>query len=246
MPLTWRATMIGPDEECDGAPVLRTEFDLDRGHGAVVDAVWHATARGVFTASVNGVPVSNEVLSPGWSSYEWRLRYRSYDIADLLRTTSGSAVVLGLELGNGWFRGRLGWRGLRALYGPELGALAQLEISYADGHRQVIVTDGSWHAGPSPVLANDLYDGRDDRRAARGQRLAAPGVRRRRVGSGYTPRSSTPRRSVPTSARWFVASRSSGPVRVWTSPAGATLVDFGQNLVGWVRIAVRGEAGTRP
>ena len=97
MPVIWRATMIGPDEDFAGAPLLRTEFNLDSGHGAVVDAVWHATARGVFTASVNGVGVSDDVLSPGWSSYEWRLRYRTHDVADLLPETPGGAVVLGLE-----------------------------------------------------------------------------------------------------------------------------------------------------
>jgi hypothetical protein len=66
----------------------------------------HATARGVFTATINGVPVSDDVLSPGWSSYEWRLRYRSYDVTNLLRSAPETDIVLGIALGNGWFRGR--------------------------------------------------------------------------------------------------------------------------------------------
>src|SRR3954470_3209515 len=158
MPPTWHATMIGPDEDFHGAPLLRTEFSVDTGHGAVTAAQLHATARGVFTAFVGGAAVSDEVLSPGWSSYEWRLRYRTYEVGGLLPPAGGTAV-LGMALGNGWYRGRLGWGGRRALYGPELGALAQLEITFADGHRQVVATDGSWRAGPSAVLANDLYDG---------------------------------------------------------------------------------------
>jgi alpha-L-rhamnosidase len=112
MSRTWSASMIGPDEDFAGAPVLRKEFQPDAGHGEVVGAVLHATARGVFTASINGTPVSDDVLSPGWSSYEWRLRYRSYDVTDLLRAASGNTITL--SLGNGWFRGRWGWNGRRA------------------------------------------------------------------------------------------------------------------------------------
>jgi alpha-L-rhamnosidase len=235
--------MIGPDEDFAGAPLLRTEFEFDAGHGEVADAVWHATARGVFTASVNGTPVSDEVLSPGWSSYEWRLRYRSYDVADLLRKAAGSAVVLGLELGNGWFRGRLGWRGSRALYGPELGALAQLEIEYADGHRQTIVTGGAWRAGPSPVLANDLYDGEtiDARRADHAWQR--PGFAGDGWGGVHVQEFDTAT-LTPYLSPIVRRQQELKPVQVWTSPSGARLVDFGQNLVGWVRVCVRGDAGT--
>src|SRR5918998_6844075 len=120
----WSSILICPDQEFDGAPLLRREFRLDPDHGSVRSATLHATAHGVFEAYLNGNPVSDEVLSPGWSSYEWRLRYRSYDVSSLLQPTT----VLGLALGNGWFRGRLGSGGARAHYGDELGAFAQLEI----------------------------------------------------------------------------------------------------------------------
>jgi alpha-L-rhamnosidase len=154
MSLTWSALPIAPDEDFDGAP-LRTEFGLEEGHGLVARATLHATAQGVFEAHLNGEPVSDDVLSPGWSSYEWRLRYRSYDVTSLLQPSS----VLGIALGNGWFRGRLGWSGSRAIYGKELAALAQLEIEFSDGYVQTVVTDESWAAGPSAVIVNDLYDG---------------------------------------------------------------------------------------
>src|SRR5689334_17805846 len=128
----WTATMISPDEDFAGAPLLRGEVRLDAGHGPVSKATLYATARGVFTASINGAPVADDVLSPGWSSYEWRLRYREYDVTDLVRAGQDDAVVLGLALGNGWFRGRLGWGGGRAYYGSELAGLAQLEIVFED------------------------------------------------------------------------------------------------------------------
>jgi alpha-L-rhamnosidase len=235
----WSAALIVPDQDFDGAPLLRREFQLDTGHGDVSAATLHATAHGVFEAWLNGSPVSDDLLSPGWTSYEWRLRYRSYDVTDLLQPTS----VLGFALGNGWFRGRLGWAGGRAYYGSELGASAQLEITFTDGHVQRVATDGDWTAGPSAVLANDLYDGQriDARRYS--DAWLQPGFQDP-AWTGVHPgeldvATLTPYIGPPVRRQAELA-----PVQIWTSPAGKTLVDFGQNLVGWVRVRVSGPAGT--
>ena len=243
--MIWTATMISPDEDFAGAPLLRSEAPLDPGHGDVAEATLHATARGVFTAWINGSPVADDVLSPGWSSYEWRLRYRDYDVTDLVRRSAAEqSLVLGLRLGNGWFRGRLGWGGGRAYYGSELGALAQLEIVFADGHRQVVGTDESWQAGPSDVIENDLYDGETIDARLRDDAWQRPGF----DGSGWAgvhvredfdPAVLTPYTSPPV-----VRHEEIRPVRIWSSPSGKTLVDFGQNLVGWLRFAVHGERGS--
>ena len=148
MSLIWTARAIAPDSDFAGAPLLRRELVLDGGHGDVQQATWHLTAHGVVEAFVNGRAVSEEVLTPGWTSYEWRLRYRSHDVTAALAAPAGTPVVLGLALGNGWFRGRLGWHGNRAFYGSELAALAQLEVTFADGHTQTVITDEAWSAGP--------------------------------------------------------------------------------------------------
>ncbi len=239
----WCAQMICPDEDFGGAPVLRTEFRLDPGHGAVLTATLHVTARGVVTARINGQVVGDDVLTPGWSSYQWRLRYRTHDVTELLRVALGGAVVLGLELGNGWFRGRLGWDGHRALYGDELGGFAQLEIGFADGHRQIVGTDETWSAGPSAVLENDLYDGQtiDARRYE--DRWQRPGF----AGEGWVPvhvRDFDTSVLTPYVGPPVRRQEELRPVRIWTSPSGRMLVDFGQNVVGWVRCRIRGEPGT--
>src|SRR4051794_32958958 len=119
MSVTWLVPMISADEELGGAPLLRGEVVLDQGHGEVVRARLCASAFGVFEAFVAGHAVSDDVLSPGWSSYEWRLRYREYDVIRLV-ATSGASVAMGIALGNGWYRGRLGFHGNRAVYGEEL------------------------------------------------------------------------------------------------------------------------------
>ena len=179
------------------------------------------------------------MLSPGWSSYEWRLRYRSYDVTSLLQPSS----VLGVALGNGWFRGRLGWSGGRALYGKELAALAQLEIEFSDGTVQTVVTDTSWRAGPSAVLSNDLYDGQTIDARRQSDAWLEPGFSDEAWTGVHQAEldfsTLTPYIGPPTSRQEELP-----PIKIWTSPAGKTLVDFGQNLVGWVRVHVQGPAGT--
>jgi len=235
----WHAAMITPEDDFDGAPLLRKEFTLEEGHGAVVKATLRATALGVYEAFINGVPVGLDVLSPGWSSYEWRLRYRSYDVTALIEPTS----VIGVELGNGWYRGRLAWHGLSNLYGSELGFLGQLDIEYADGHVQTIVSDPTWQAGPSTTTSNDLYDGQtiDARRLQLG--WAEPGFVPGSDWTGVRELAFDGGRLAEPVGPPVVRAGVVPPVKVFTSPSGKTLVDFGQNLVGWLRFTVRGEAG---
>ena len=239
MSVTWSALPIAPDEDFDGAPLLRTEFVLEEGHGPVARATLHATAQGVFEAYLNGNPVSDDVLSPGWSSYEWRLRYRSYDVTSLLQPSS----VLGVALGNGWFRGRLGWSGGSAYYGNELAALAQLEIEFADGYVQTIVTDNTWKAGPSAIVSNDLYDGQTIDARRHSNAWLAPNFSDE-AWTGVHPAELDFSTLAPYSSPPVRRQEELPPIKIWTSPAGKTLIDFGQNLVGWVRARVQGPAGT--
>jgi alpha-L-rhamnosidase len=237
--MNWQASMIAANNDFDGAPLLRREFVLATGHGSVRKAALTLSALGVVEAWLNGQRVSEDLLAPGWSSYEWRLRYASYDVTELIDHTS----VLGLALGNGWFRGRLGWSGRSAFYGTELGAFAQLEVEFDDGTTQVVSTDPSWTAGPSAVLSNDLYDGQTIDARRRDDSWLAAGF----VGEGWVGVHTL---NIDTSilepyigpgvTRWNEL-----PVQeIITSPSGKTLIDFGQNLVGWVRVSVQGAPGT--
>jgi alpha-L-rhamnosidase len=227
------------DPSHPGAPLLRTEFALDDDHGAVVSADLAVSSLGIFEAYLNGRAAGDDVLSPGWSSYEWRLRYRTYDVQDLLRPVT----VLGVSLGNGWSRGRLGWNGRRAFYGDRLAVIAQLQMTFEDGHRQLVVTDETWLAGPSATLSNDLYDGQaiDARRAD--DRWMHPGAALRDWGGVEAVEFDTAR-LTPYIGPPVVRHEAVAPKAIWSSPSGRTLVDFGQNLVGWLRFSVRGEAGS--
>ncbi|MDT0169023.1 family 78 glycoside hydrolase catalytic domain [Pseudarthrobacter sp. BRE9] len=235
----WLAAMIAPAQDFDGAPLLRKEFTLDEGHGGVLKATLRATAFGVYEAFINGAPVGDDVLSPGWSSYEWRLRYRSYDVTSLV----GPSTVVGVELGNGWYRGRLAWHGMSNLYGSELGFFGQLDIEFEDGYVQSVASDTSWQAGPSGTTFNDLYDGQTIDARRRQQGWAEPGFA---PGADWTGVRELPfdadRLAEPVGPP-VVRAGVVRPVEIFTSPAGKTLVDFGQNLVGWLRFTVQGAAG---
>ena len=227
----WQASFISPTSlgrTGMPAPVLAGRLDLP---APVEHARLYVTAHGIYVPTLNGGRVGDQVLAPGWTSYHHRLRYQTYDVTDQLRTGVNTLEFL---LGNGWFRGRLGF-GFGRPYGDRLALLAQLEVTLTDGRRLVLATDTSWTARDSEVLANDLYDGqRTDlrRRAPLGQQPSAPVE----VVPGSLDRLVAPD-GPPMRVTEVVPAR-----RVWRSPSGRTLVDFGQNLVGWVRLAVRGLA----
>ena len=235
---TWHARMIAADTDFDGAPLLRGEFRLDDSHGDVESATLFLSALGVVEAWVNGRRASEDLLTPGWSSYEWRVRYSELDVTEMVATTT----VIGLALGNGWYRGRLAWSGGSKYYGHELGAFAELRVRFTDGYEQVIGTDESWTAGPSATTANDLYDGQsiDARRFS--DAWLSPGFSSSEWSAAKVLDDDLSRLEPyigPPVRRQMELQ----PVKVWTSPAGKVLVDFGQNLVGWVRATVTGPSG---
>ena len=234
----WSARMISPAIDLGTAPLFRRQFELDGGHGDVASATLRISSLGVYEARLNGRPVGPDVLSPGWSSYEWRVRYLTYDVADQLTDTT----VLTVVVGNGWYRGRLGFMGGRALYGDLLGLIAELDIVFADGHRQRVETDESWQAGGSDVLADDLYHGQTIDARRRTPTWHAPGPRPEKFAQVRTL-DFDHGRLAPYLGPLVTRQEVLKPERIWQSPSGRTLVDFGQNLVGWLRFTVTGPEG---
>lgn len=229
----WSARFVTPDRGEDSGqdnpcPVLRRRFEIG---GQVRSARLYATALGVYAAELNGQRVSDDVLAPGWTPYDKRLRYQTYDVTDLLRT---GANELTATLADGWYRGRFGFEGKRALYGERLALLAQLEVTYEDGTVLTVATDddGTWQAATGPIRRASIYDG--ETYDARITPDDWHGVRAEAYDLGHLSAPVGP----PVRRTEEVA-----PVSVTTSPSGRTIVDFGQNLVGWLRITVHGDAG---
>ena len=241
-PADWTARAVSPDwtEPRDAErrpPLLRKEFSL----GAdIARARLYVTAHGLYEVEINGQRVSDHALAPGWTSYQHRLRYRTHDVTHLLRS---GANAIGAWLADGWYRGRLGFHGGNAnLYGDRLALLAQLEIVHRDGTVATLGTDSSWHAAHGPIVTSGLldgetYDARDER----------PGW----SSPGYDDGDWSPVRIVARRPATLVAptgppvrcTRELTPLRVTPLDGDRLLIDFGQNLVGRVRITVAGPAG---
>jgi alpha-L-rhamnosidase len=240
-PSDWTAQLVQPvlPEGLDEpALLIRREFVVDR---PVARARLYATAQGVYEAQLNGAVVGDQVLAPGWTAYEHRLRYQTFDVTDLV--TQGPNAI-GIELADGWYRGYVGFAGAKEVYGDRLGAFAQLEIEHPDGSRTTISTDGSWRSTLGSVTRAGIYSGETDdlRRAGRGWSSAGfddadwtvVEVRFLDVTTLVAPTGPPVRRTQVLPA-----------VEITRSPSGATLVDFGQNLVGRLRVNLpAGPAGT--
>lgn len=238
----WSARFISPAgakaaTDSEPCPYFRREFALEQSWRRAVLSV---TALGVYQVEINGRRVGDEELAPGWTSYRNRLRFASHDVSGLLGDGDNA---IGAIVGDGWARGRLGFSGARNFYTDRPALLAQLDITLADGTVRTVATDGEWRAGVGPERGSDLYDGEtyDARLELNG--WSQPGY----DAGGWQPveviehdlATLTPAAVPPVRAVQEVA-----PVSIQRAPSGETLVDFGQNLVGRVRIHLAAEPGT--
>src|ERR671921_736116 len=222
------------------SPYLRRVFPLDK---PVSRARLYATARGVYELYINGNRVGNDVLAPGWTDYDRRIQYQTYDVTPLLAEGQNA---LGAVLGDGWFAGFVGFdpkhRG--ALYGPRPQLLAQLDVEYEDGTTASLATEGSWRCSTGPILFSDLLMGEsyDARREMPG--WAEPGF----DDSGWYGVEVEEIEGTNLVARPDEGIRVTEELetKTVTEPeSGRYVFDLGRNMVGWVRLKVEGEAGTK-
>lgn len=240
----WTAETIGlADPEQDAQPAyLRTEFEAA---GPVRRATLYATAVGVYQVAINGADVDDQVMKPGWTPYRQRTIHETTDVTALV--TEGRNA-LGVRLAGAWATERFGFRdNAHRHYGDQPRFAAQLLVEYADGASEWVATDASWRASTGPLTASGLYAGEDydARRAlvdATGRGFAEAGY----DDSAWRPAAvldavATPEARVSPFVRRL---EELGVQEVVTTPSGKTVLDFGQNLVGRLRIRVEGPAGT--
>jgi alpha-L-rhamnosidase len=243
LPSDWKASWIEPTLPEDKAkagpsPLLRREFAL---RGKVARARAYVTSHGLYELELNGRRVGDQLFTPGWTSYKKRLQYQVYDVTPLLQ--DGKNAV-GVVLGDGWYRGELmGFAGRRNVYGDSLAALVQIDVAYSDGRRESVVSDGQWKSATGPILMSEIYAGE-----TYDARLEKPGWAR----PGFDDRDWKPVRVADYGKETLVASTGPPvrrieelrPVKVFKTPGGDTVVDMGQNMVGWPKLMVQGPAGT--
>lgn len=239
-PADWQAKWIGTSEKdvFNGpAPLLRTNFSLDK---SVLTATAYITSRGFYEAKINGHKVGNAFLTPGWTSYNKRLQYQAYDVTDLLK---GGENTIGVTLGSGWYRSPLGPYNPRPdFYGKDLALLLQIKITYSDGSEKLIVSDENWKSSTGALRFAEIYDGCivDTRREQQGWLTSSFND------AGWQPVKvlSLPKNNLVATYNEPVTKHETfKPVKILVTPKGEKIIDFGQNLVGWVSVSAKGKAG---
>jgi alpha-L-rhamnosidase len=209
----------------DVCPVFKKKIECKRG---VQNADLFITAFGVYEAELNGRRVGAFFMAPGWTSYHKRLQYQQYDVTDLLKKSSELRVTLG----KGWCVGRIAWGEKPGDWGNETALLACLRIRYDNGDEELIPTDATWEWAESPVRFSEIYDGETyDARVIPADWKPAMLVQR---GKEVL---------LPQEGEIVCPQEVLRPVGMLTTPKGETVLDFGQNLTGYVRFTVCGEAG---
>lgn len=151
--------------------------------------------------------------------------------------------AIGATLGDGWFRGNIAWHHNRNSYGKQLALLAQLVITYKDGSQQIVASDESWNAATGPILSSDIYNGETyDARLERAGWSEA--TYDDKDWAGVSVMDSPKAKVVAPAGPPARAIEEIKPVKVIKTPEGDTVLDMGQNMVGWMRIQVTAPAGT--
>ena len=241
-PADWTAKWIQPGYTEDSigrpSPLLRKEFVAGK---KLLSATAYITAHGLYEARINDQRIGDAYLTPGWTAYQKRLQYQVYDVTDLVR--SGKNAV-GITLGSGWYRGYLAFEHQHNSYGKDISLLFQLVLSYSDGSKVVIGSDESWKSSTGNIRSSEIYNGEtiDAREEKAG--WALPGYDDREW-SGVKTASFPLDNLIATFNEPIRKHETFRPVQLLTTPRGEKVLDFGQNLVGWVLVKARGKAGDR-
>ncbi|KAL4937246.1 bacterial alpha-L-rhamnosidase-domain-containing protein, partial [Aspergillus oleicola] len=230
----WSARAItSPDKQEDGPlrPIrFRKTFTLSE--ATVQHARLYITSLGVFQAYINGETVGDHCMAPGWTSYHNRLNYEVFDVASLLR--EGKDNNIAVEVAEGWYATRLGFHGgRRFIYGDELAVFAQLEITAGQDETPfVVATDPSWESYQSAIIRSEIYDGEvyDAREEQVNWKTSSSGW------ESVREIALPPTQLVAPNAPPVRVTEVVNPIEIIRTPSGKVALDFGQNLVGRVRI----------
>ncbi len=237
----WQAKWIVPgfvEASNRPSPIFRKQFAATK---KLVSAIANITAHGMYEAQINGQRVGDAYLTPGWTSYSTRLQYQTYDVTNLIKT---GANAIGVSLGSGWYRGIIGFSNNKDFYGKDIALLFQLNITYSDGSKEIVISDDSWKANTGSIEYSEIYNGEtvDARKEKAGWATA-----------NFNDESWLPAKLANFDKANLIATQNElvkkhevfKPVKIFTTPKGEKVIDFGQNLVGWVVMKAKGNEGDK-
>ncbi|SFW78439.1 glycoside hydrolase family 78 protein [Chitinophaga sancti] len=226
----WKAKWIEPGYEEDTilrpSPIFKKSFRADK---KIASAVAYITCHGVYEGSINGKRIGDAYLAPGFTDYVKRLQYQAYDVTNLLQNGDNN---IELTLGSGWYRGIVGWWNQANHYGKTLALLYQMEITYTDDTKETIISDENWKSTTGKIAYSELYNGET--------------IDNRKESSTWHPVKVVNYsfdNLVPTTSELVTKHETFKPAAVITTPKGETVIDFGQNLSGFIHFKASGKAG---
>lgn len=241
----WQASFITADssekEFSSECPLFRKDFCVKE--KTIKTARIYSTALGVYELYLNGRRVGEDLFSPGWTNYHKRLQVQTYDVTSML---SKGSNTLGAILGNGWYKGCLaGWvQKDKEHYGKTVALLLQMHIKYDDGTEQLVISDESWKTSPGPITMSEFYHGEhyDARLEIPGWNIPGYDCSAWRNAEllNYTKSILIPQEGLPIRKIETIK-----PVSLFTTPKGETVLDMGQNMVGFIRFNVKGPEGSK-
>ena len=231
----WQAKWIAADfGDKEQHPLLAKDFTVT---GEIACARAYACGVGIYELEINGKKAGDEYLLPGYHCYDANLEYQTFDVTDLLM--SGENTV-GLALGPGWYKGDIVFDRYHDLYGDTMQAICELHILKKDGSEQVVVSDESWKSYHSPVLFSNIYDGEHYDAGKLPAGWSEPGCKAESCGVVLRDEK-TP--LVARSSPKIVKKQEFAPVEIIRTPKDEIVLDFGQNMTGWVEFVCHEPTG---
>jgi len=230
----WIESAMATDGKVGPAPIFARQFEVKKN---IKSARLYITSHGLYEATINGKRVGDQYFTPGWTSYHKRLQYQTYDVTSLLKSGNNETFV---TVGDGWYRGNLEFKGKRNTYGKEVGLLYQLEVTHADGSVTTINSDGSWKVSfDGPVKKSDIYNGETF------NALLVKTATNLKSSSWKTVKVADYSKDNLVAPVGPAVSKHENisPVKIFKTPKGEMVADFGQNMVGWVKLKLHGNKG---
>lgn len=196
----------------------------------------------MYEVYINGTRTGEDVFTPGWTTYSKRLQYQTYDVTTMLNHGNNT---IGAVLGAGWYKGDLmGRAGRRNVYGDRTALLFQLLIHYKDGSSELVISDNSWKSANGPILYSELYHGEtyDARLEAQGWDMSGFDDTKWDTAQliDFDMSCVTAQDGVPVIKQEVFKA-----VSMFVTPKGECVIDFGQNMAGWVKFSVKGKSGDK-
>ncbi|TSD63307.1 Bacterial alpha-L-rhamnosidase [Inquilinus sp. KBS0705] len=238
-PEDWTAQWIQNNYESDTtggpSPMFRKAFKLEH---KVRAAHLYITAHGVYEAQLNGKRIGDDYFAPGWTSYNKRIQYQVYDVTAGLKK---GINAIGVTIGDGWYRGYT-YNRIKDVYGKKLALLCQLEVLYTNGKREVFTSDKSWKVAYGGIRSSSFFDGEVYDARKEKPNWAAP-LYNDKTWDTVKVDNTIKDNLVSMIGPPVKKHEKFYPLKVLTTPEGDRVVDFGQNLVGWVQFKLKAKAG---